>query len=262
MIDIGANLTHQSFRKDEDKVIERALNAGVNTMIVTGSGVEETQQAVEISERYSDSLYFTSGVHPHLAKDCTEKTIPTLKQLAQHKKCVAIGETGLDYNRNFSPVEEQRRCFEAQLSLAAELNMPVFLHERDAHDDFVEILTPYLEHLPAAVIHCFTGNENELKKYIDMDLHVGITGWICDERRGFHLRDIIHLIPSNRLMIETDAPYLLPRDLKPKPKDRRNEPSFLPHIVNTIAQALGKTSNAIIDETSATARTFFQLKSL
>jgi TatD DNase family protein len=175
---------------------------------------------------------------------------------------VAVGECGLDFNRNLSPRQDQIRCFEAQLALAAELRRPAFLHERDAHDTFVAVLREHRRALSAAVIHCFTGTRAELDAYLALDLHVGITGWICDDRRGVHLREVVPAIPGERLMIETDAPYLLPRDMPSLPKDRRNEPAFLPYVLAAVARARGESPAATEATTTATARAFFGLPDL
>ncbi|WP_194945119.1 TatD family hydrolase, partial [Shewanella sp. TC10] len=141
-----------------------------------------------------------------------------------------------DYNRDFSPRDKQRQAFEAQLALATELQMPVLMHCRDAHDDFIAILKQYRHRLPSAVLHCFTGTEAELLACIDLDLYIGITGWVCDERRGAELASIVHHIPDNRIVVETDSPYLLPRSMRPKPKSSKNLPQYLPYIVESIAK--------------------------
>jgi TatD DNase family protein len=163
----------------------------------------------------------------------------------------------LDFNRDFSPRSHQEQWFEAQLELAFALELPLFLHERDAHERFLEILRPYRDRVPAAVVHCFTGTQDELQAYLDLDLHIGITGWICDERRGLHLQELVRSIPLNRLMLETDAPYLTPRTLRPKPKSGRNEPAFLPYVLETVAQAMAKPPEVVADATTQTARQFF-----
>jgi TatD DNase family protein len=259
LIDIGANLTSKQFRSDRDAVIDRALAAGVAQMVVTGTRVEASQEASRLAASRPGILYSTAGVHPHNARDCDGDTIAELRRLAAADHVVAIGECGLDYDRNFSPPAVQRDWFAAQLALAVELQMPVFLHERAAHADFVDIVRDHRRELPRAVIHCFTGQQSELEAYLDLDLHIGITGWICDERRGTHLREIAGLIPANRLMVETDAPFLLPRDLSPKPKSRRNEPAHLPHIVRRVADAVGRSEPSVAADTTATARAFFGL---
>ncbi|HEX2237112.1 MAG TPA: TatD family hydrolase [Gammaproteobacteria bacterium] len=259
LIDICFNFTHAAFRADEAAVLERALKAGVTTMVVTGSSVEDSRNATELAARYPAHLFATAGVHPHHANTWTRDALIRLRELAAHPKVKAIGETGLDYNRNYSSPLEQRRAFEQQIELACELKLPLFLHLRDAHDEFMEILSCYRKDIRRAVVHCFTGNGKQLDACLAMDLHIGITGWICDERRGFHLRQLLERIPSDRLMIETDAPYLLPRDLEPKPKTRRNEPAFLPHVLAAVAAALAHPAGKVATATTATARRFYHL---
>ena len=259
LIDIGANLTHDSFDHDRDALIARARAAGVISMIVTGSSADASADAARLAREYPDYLYATAGVHPHHAKDYRDNDKSVLTDLLQHSEVVAVGECGLDYFRNFSPPDVQRDVFREQLEIAVNNDMPVFLHQRDAHEDFVSALKDYLDDIPRAVAHCFTGNESELCEYLELGLYVGITGWICDERRGGHLRDLVKLIPSDRLLIETDAPYLLPRDLRPKPSNRRNEPANLLHIASAIADAAGTDVAELAAQTTENARRFFDL---
>jgi TatD DNase family protein len=182
-----------------------------------------------------------------------------LRQLLQHPRVKAVGECGLDFNRDFSPRPQQEKALEAQLALAVQLQMPVFLHERDASARLLAILKDYRDHLPAAVVHCFTGERQALFAYLDMDLHIGITGWICDERRGTHLHPLMSSIPGTRLMLESDAPYLLPRSLRPKPKSGRNEPAFLPEVLREVALHRGESLEQTAAQTTACARAFFDL---
>ena len=259
LVDIGANLTHSSFRHDLDAVIARARAAGVAWMVVTGASREGSAQALHLARAYPERLRATAGIHPHEASSYGPDVARELATLAAQPEVVALGEMGLDYNRNYSPQPCQAEVFEAQLEAAAAHGKPLFLHQRDAHADFLAILKPWRHRFPAAVAHCFTGTREEMCDYLDLDLHIGITGWICDERRGLHLRDFLHEMPPGRLMIETDAPYLLPRDLEPTPKDRRNEPAFLPHILAAVAAALRRPPRQVADETTATARAFFGL---
>lgn len=259
LIDIGVNLTHRQFARDLQPVIDRATAAGVRRMILTGTSIRESRAAAKLAECYPGTLFSTAGVHPHDARHWDTKSNAQLKDLVALNQVVAIGECGLDYNRDFSPRPQQRRVFEQQLKLAAELKLPVFLHERDAHEDFINILEPFLNSLAGAVVHCFTGSEDELDRYIIADLHIGITGWICDERRGKQLLHMLPRIPLQRLMVETDAPFLLPRDLPGKPSNRRNEPAFLPWIVQRIAKAYKKEPREIAELTTHTAEVFFQL---
>jgi TatD DNase family protein len=259
LVDIGVNLTHDAFAADRSQVIERAIAVGVRTMILTGTTVGESQKALMLANQYPETLYATAGVHPHDVKHCDAETVQSLRELAAQPGVVAIGECGLDFNRDYSPRPEQEYWFEAQLQLACELKLPVFLHQRDAHSRFMEILKPYRNQITAGVVHCFTGNEAELRAYLDCDLHIGITGWICDERRGLHLQELVRSIPLDRLMLETDAPYLTPRTLRPKPKGGRNEPAFLPYVLQTVATEIGQPAEKVADATTETAYQFFHL---
>jgi len=259
LIDIGVNLDHRSFDHDRDEVIKRAIGAGVRVMVLTGTNLKSSQTVLQLAKRYPKVFYSTAGVHPHNARQGDAETIKTLKELAHNSEVVAIGECGLDYNRDFSPRPVQDKWFEAQVELACELQMPLFLHERDAHFRLIEILEKYKGSLPPAVVHCFTGTGEELDSYLAMGLYIGITGWICDERRGLHLRELVKRIPLDKLMLETDAPFLTPRDLVPKPKDGRNEPAFLPHVLETVARSMRKLAEEVAQATTHTARNFFQL---
>jgi len=261
-VDIGINLTHDSYDSDRDAVMARAAAAGVVQMVVTGASAEGSRQAVALAHAHPGTLYATTGVHPHHATELTHELAHELEGLAHKPEVVAVGECGLDYFRDFSPRDVQREAFARQLEIAARAGKPVFLHQRDAHEDFVAILREHAKALTAcAVAHCFTGQANELEDYLHMGLHIGITGWICDERRGAHLLPLMRVIPADKLMIETDGPYLLPRDLQPKPTSRRNEPAFLPHIAATIARARGESVEQLAASTTATARHFFKLAS-
>lgn len=259
LVDIGINLTHDSYDRDREEVVRRALAAGVTRMIVTGASLESARGAIALSRALPGVLRATAGIHPHHAADLDAEALAELSVLAAEPQVAAVGECGLDYHRNLSAPEAQRRAFHAQLELAATVGKPLFLHQRDAHADFVAILREHLPRLHCAVAHCFTGNRDELLECLDLGLYVGITGWICDERRGAHLRDLVRLVPAGRLMIETDGPYLLPRDLVPKPVSRRNEPAYLPHIAAVIAQARGESPAELARHTSATAEEFFDL---
>jgi TatD DNase family protein len=259
LVDIGVNLTNRAFRKDRDVVIANARAAGVVGVIVTGTSESESEAAAAMARSRPGLLYATAGVHPHDARHWRTETRERLKSLANATEVVAVGETGLDFNRDFSPRPAQERVFAAQLELAAEVRAPVFMHERDAHERLIGILKEYRDRLEAVVIHCFTGSRSELFAYLDLGLHVGITGWICDERRGSHLRELVRSIPLDRLMIETDAPYLLPRDLKPRPKSRRNEPAFLPHVAQAIAACRDIPVAVLADVTTGTAKKFFRI---
>ena len=259
LVDIGVNLTDKSFHKDREQVVERALAAGVGQMVLTGTSVRASRAAAELAATRPDVMYATCGVHPHDASSFGLATPGELRELAALPQVVAIGECGLDYNRDFSPRPAQRAACVAQVQLACELGMPLFLHERDAAEDMLAILGEHRSAISAAVVHCFTGDGDTLMRYLELDLHIGITGWICDERRGLHLRDLVAHIPRDRLMLETDAPYLLPRTIRPRPKSRRNEPAFLTHVLATIADCTGRSPEQVAGDTTATARRFFSL---
>ena len=259
-IDIGVNLTGSSFRDDIDDVVRRAVDAGVMQMIVTGTDIDHSRAALELSRRFPGTLLATAGLHPHHAGDLDDSTIPQLRELVAETTVVAVGECGLDYNRNYSTPAQQRLAFEAQLRLACELGLPVFLHQRDAHDDFLSMVDEYRSGLAGAVAHCFTGTADEAMQYVARDMYIGVTGWICDERRGQDLQQAVKAIPLNRIMLETDAPYLLPRDLEQPPvRKRRNEPCYLPHICEVAARHMGidapQLARAALDNT----RRFFAI---
>jgi len=259
LIDIGCNLTHDSFDADRDEVIARAREAGVGRMVVTGASAEGCEQALELARAHPGVLFATAGVHPHHASDYDAATDNLLRKLAAAPEVLAAGETGLDYFRNFSPRGDQLRAFEAQLQMGHDLGLPMFLHLRDAHGDFHTILAEWRDRLVDVVVHCFTGSREELFAYLDLDCHIGITGWICDERRGSHMQDYLGEIPQNRLMIETDAPYLKPRSLRPKVRTHRNEPAWLPWILGTLAACRGERPPALAAATTANAERFFRM---
>jgi TatD DNase family protein len=263
LIDIGVNLTNKRFDKDRGDVILRAKNQGVDKLLITGTSVVESQQALELCQHYQqkfpNTLFSTAGVHPHDADGVSNDYLAQLAQLAKQPQVKAIGECGLDFNRNLSAPAQQLKIFKEQISLAAELTMPLFLHQRDAFSPWFEELKPFTDQIPAMVAHCFTGNKVELEQCIAADMYIGITGWLCDERRGKDLQDIIKLIPSNRLLIETDAPYLTPRTIRPRPKSSRNEPSYLPYIVQQIAAITAIDGDEIACQTSINARKVFNL---
>ena len=264
LIDIGLNLSHDSFDRDRDAVWQRARDAGVAHAILTGASRAHNPKVLELARSRPGEWFATAGVHPHHAAEYTEECDAELRALHAQPEVVAVGECGLDYFRDFSPRPAQRRAFERQLQIAADLAAagdpkPLFLHQRDAHADCLAIMRDFEGRIGAAVVHCFTGSREELFDYLDRDWHIGITGWLCDERRGAHLRELVRSIPAQRLMVETDAPYLLPRTLVPPPRDRRNEPAFLPHIVAELARDRGEAVEATAAATTATARAFFRL---
>ncbi|KAK9842675.1 hypothetical protein WJX74_000525 [Apatococcus lobatus] len=264
LVDIGLNLSDSSFDKDRTAVISRAKDAGVIAFIITGSCLNTSKKAAALADSISEvAAYFTAGVHPHNAKDCNESTMIELEQIAAHPRCVAVGECGLDFNRNFSPPQVQERWFDAQIALATKLRKPLFLHCRDASDKFSAIIRQHTLSAPA-IAHCFTGNKAELESLLALDCYIGITGWVCDDRPhrgGAELAALLPQIPPDRLMIETDAPYLTPRTIKPnRIRPSRNEPALLPHVLNQVAQALGKSLEEVATQTTHTANRVFSLR--
>jgi TatD DNase family protein len=262
LIDIGINLGHDSYDSDRDAVIARAEAAGIVQMMVTGASIDGSQKALELARSHPGRLFATAGVHPHHATELTVDSLSVLEELARQPEVVAAGECGLDYFRDFSPRPVQQAAFHRQLELAARLRKPVFLHQRDAHDDFLAILKEHRSTLVGGVAHCFTGAAHELTAYLELGFAIGITGWICDERRGAHLLPLMKEIPAERLLLETDGPYLLPRDLRPKPASRRNEPAYLPHIAAVVARARGESVATLARSSTAAARNLFGLPSI
>ena len=258
MIDIGANLTHRSFDADRDDVLARACAAGVSGIIITGTSVDESRAALRLAATHT-GLWSTAGVHPHEAKSVADGWIDDITELAARPEVVAIGEAGLDFNRNYSPPADQRRVFAAQIQLARRLDMPLFVHDRDSEGETARLLAEHGAPPERVVIHCFTGSATDLDTWLDAGYYIGITGWICDPRRGDELRTLAPRIPGDRLLIETDAPYLMPRTLRPKPRSRRNEPAFLVEVAETLAALRGTTAAALAETTATNARRAFRL---
>jgi TatD DNase family protein len=258
VIDIGANLAHESFNPDRAAVLERAWAAGLTHILITGSSRASNRAALELTRLAPQRLWATAGVHPHHASDWDEEDARLIRELAGQPQLVSLGECGLDYFRDLSPRPDQLRAFEAQLALAAELGKPLFLHQRDAHADFLALLKAWRARLGPVVVHCFTDTRAALHDYLALDCHIGITGWVCDTRRGQALRDCVADIPDDRLLVETDAPYLMPHNA-PKTAHRRNEPALLGCILATLAQLRGQPTEQLAAVTAANARRVFGL---
>ena len=257
LVDIGTNLTDRNFAKDRRQVVERAVAAGVEQMVVTGVSVAKSRAALALAD--GSRLFATAGIHPHDAGSAECGWEDAIRELAKDRRVVAIGETGLDFNRNYSPPDLQRTVFRAQIALAVELDLPLFVHDRDSGGQTRALLRERAGELGRCVVHCFTGTAADLAGYLDDGWHIGITGWICDERRGLELQGLVADIPRQRLMLETDAPWLLPRTMFPRPKDRRNEPAFLPWVALKVAECRGESVEEVAAYTSANARRFFDL---
>ena len=259
LLDIGVNLTNKSLLRDLDGVMQRAADAGVSRMAVTGTSIEVSRQAIDLCRRFPGQLVSTCGIHPHHASEWDQNSRAELKKMASQDCVRAIGEAGLDFNRNYSPPQAQEAAFEQQLELAVELQLPLFCHQRDAHSRFIEMLRVFRPQIPRVVVHCFTEGREALDDYLELDCYIGITGWICDERRGLELQRAVGAIPHDRLLLETDAPYLLPRDLEPKPANRTNEPAYLPHILRAVARHRAQSEQELAAQTLENSKVFFDL---
>ena len=259
MIDVGANLLNGQFRGDLDTVLARARDAGIDHIVVTATSLDDARAAQELCATHPD-LSCTAGVHPHLAKDVDEDWRAQLLELARHPSVRAIGEAGLDFNRNFSPSDRQRSVFREQIEVAGELDMPLFVHDRDTDGAAYELLSEFRGTPEQVLIHCFTGSAPDLKRYLDAGYSIGITGWVCDTSRGEELRRLAPGIPLDRLLIETDAPFLFPHGATPPAgRRRRNEPCLLPFIAQRLAELYRVPVDELVRHTTANARRFFGL---
>ncbi|MCC2617204.1 TatD family hydrolase [Aestuariibacter halophilus] len=247
--DIGVNLTDP--RLDVEPTLSQAAEAGVTHMAITGTDEAASQAALSLCQNHPNQLVCTAGVHPHYAKDVSDDYLSVLRDLSSHDAVVAIGECGLDFNRNFSPPEVQLRVFEQQLQLACDVGLPVFLHERDAHAQQIALLQRYRDRLSGGVAHCFTGDRAQMDAYLQLDLYIGITGWVCDPRRGQALAEAVTHLPLERLLLETDAPYLKPRTLSGGGRD--NVPANLPHIGAFVAERMGVSVEQVLDHSRRNA---------
>lgn len=240
--DIGLNLFCRQF-PDSDRIIDEAAKEGV-CCILTGTDMKENLRIDEYSR--TNEVYGTAGIHPHNADSAKKEDFETIERLASdNDKIVAIGECGLDFDRMFSTKENQIRCFEKQIVIAEKLNMPLFLHERSASADFIRRFKNHPEVCGRSVVHCFTGDKETLLKYLDMGFYIGITGWICDDRRGKELREAVRSIPLDRVMIETDAPYLVPKNVPGL--DRTNVPQNVKYVAKELAKHMRVDEEKLID---------------
>ncbi|KAJ3149199.1 hypothetical protein HDU89_003915 [Geranomyces variabilis] len=269
LVDIGANLASKALKSHLAEVLKRSAAANTTTVIITGTSLKTSREALQIVKGHAGSvaLFSTAGVHPHDATHLLSdpKTAATwvsdLETLISANKgaVVAVGEAGLDYDRKFSTHADQIRVFEAQLGIAERTGLPLFLHNRDAHDDFLAAL----QRFPRArrgVVHCYTDTDPaHLDAYLALGFHIGITGWVADERRGIELAEkIVPRIPLDRLLIETDAPYLMPRNIEGR-KMKVNEPALLGWVCKKVAECLGVDEEVVAARTSENARKLFGL---
>lgn len=257
LFDIGANLTHESFSSDLNTIINESISNNIEKISVTGCNVEDSLKALSIAKMYPNNLISTCGIHPHYADSFNDSSEIKIKEIALNSLVKAIGETGLDFNRNYSKKENQINSFLKHIKIANELNLPMFLHQRDSHKEFMTCLKDIYPETNC-VVHCFTGSEEELDDYLSLDFYIGITGWICDEKRGSHLKEFISKIPLDKLLIETDSPYLLPKNIKIK--GRRNKPLFLKEVFSKISSIRNEPVNDLSKAIYQNSLKFFNLE--
>lgn len=258
--DIGVNLADKRFTRDLNLLKDQCVAHDVSHLIGIGCDLRSSCQIIKLASELSLSpvnILCTAGFHPHNASQASPSARDELSVLAESNQVVAVGECGLDFNRNFSTPEDQLSAFEWQLQLACDVNKPVYLHERDAFSTQIKLLEKYIHRIKGGVIHCFTGTTEQLKIYLDLGLYVGITGWICDPQRGKDLQDAILHLPLERILLETDSPYLTPKILKPRPKN--NHPGTLPTIGEYVARLKGVSIDELQQHAFQNAMSLFKL---
>jgi TatD DNase family protein len=233
LFDSHCHLDDKQYYRDFKRVLRRAEKAGVKCMLTVGVNQKSSSQAVALAESHP-GIYASVGVHPHDAGDCNSATLQFLIKLAENDSVKAWGEIGLDFNRMYSPREDQEGWLIQQLRAADAVDLPTIFHERDSQGRFLEILKAQTRKTRNGVVHCFSGNASELEQYLNLGLCIGITGIVTMKKRGETLRGMIPNIPLERLVIETDAPYLTPAPQKNK--TRRNEPAFVESVLLKIAE--------------------------
>lgn len=258
MIDIGVNFINKRMASKQTALINQAKTVGVTGIIATGTTLSNSIKTADLVKKHKGYLYMTAGVHPHYASEWSNKHRETIIELAKNDYVVAIGECGLDFDRMHSPKEVQIDVFRKQLDIARELDLPVFLHERAAVEDFLKVFEDYTDLIERSIVHCFTGNKETLQKYLDLGFMIGITGWVADNRRGEPLREALQICPLDRICIETDAPFLTPHNLPHRPS--HNEPKYLPYVAKKLAEVKGVDVEEVIERTKENTIRFFNLK--
>ena len=256
-IDIACNFTHESFKHNLDEVINNAEQEGVEKFVLLCASLADIDPIKVIQNNAPEKYFISAGIHPHHATEILEINHDALLNKLKSISPNAIGETGLDYFRNISPPNIQKKSFGMHIEIAKELSLPLYLHQRDAHGDFIRIIKENISNFPKFVVHCFTGTQVELDEYLELGAYIGLTGWICDAKRNNDLRKSIKNIPIEKMMIETDSPYLIPKNLMVKPKKNVNEPKYLPHIANEICELTGYDLEELKSATSNNAIKFF-----
>ena len=258
LFDIACNFSSNRYDNDLDEVIKNAKNNNVTKFLVVSASINDVGKVYSIYQKYRSDCFFTVGTHPHHANEINSESMKKMRILVKDLKPCSVGETGLDFFRNLSTLEEQIFAFEEQIKISIENDKPLFLHQRNSHDDFIKILRKYSQDINKSVVHCFTGTHLQLEDYLELGCYIGVTGWICDEKRNIELRKTIKDIPLSKLMIETDCPYLVPKNLPNKPKNNRNEPINLNHIVTEIAKLMEIDEGILRENTYKNSIDFFK----
>ncbi|XP_050439970.1 3'-5' ssDNA/RNA exonuclease TatD [Adelges cooleyi] len=279
LIDAGANMVNKKFTRDLEPVLQRAKDSGVQKIIVPCTSLRTSKEALRLARIYPGALYSTAGIHPHEAKSWEDGYYDELKDIAKNTECVAIGICGLDYNKDFSTPDTQRKVFELQVSLAVELKKPIMLHQKGAHEDFFLILKKYSAGLPIAIMHSFTGSSEEATDYINFGMYIGITGGLCKDSSGNGIKKLLNdgTLTLDRILVQTDSPFMYPNaraatlseTVKSSLTQRslgflqryctfhRNEPCSLPVLVELIAGFIGKKPDEVALATAFNALKLF-----
>ncbi len=261
LIDTHAHLDFAKFDADRDDVIDRAKRAGVVAIVNVGADLASSRRAVELAAQH-DMIYAAVGMHPHDAKKLDGTTLAELRDLAQQPNVVAVGEIGLDYFRNLSPRDAQRRAFQAQLAWAAKLSKPVIIHDRDAHDQVIDILADWANTLGQSslagrlgVLHTFSGDQAMAERAIDLGFYISISGPVT-YTNSRQLPDIVQALPLDRILVETDCPFLAPHPYRGK----RNEPAYVRLVAERIADLKGISLDDLAATTTTNAKHLFQFE--
>ena len=252
LVDSHAHLQWASFDKDREDVIKRAREAGVERIVNIGFDIWGSRRAVELAEKH-EGLYATVGIHPHNASQLNQEVLDELRKLSQRRKVVAIGEIGLDYYRNLSPRETQKKAFEAQLILAEELRLPVVIHDREAHNEIWAMLSKFKGKVHG-IMHCFSGSKEMAEQYIESNFYVSLAGPVTFPN-SLGLHEVAKCVDLKRLLLETDSPWLAPQDVR----GRRNEPAFLTFIAKKIAELKEIPPGEVVEATTENAKKVFQM---
>ena len=253
--DIGLNLFSKQFRNPEE--IIRNAEANQVVCVLTGTSTKANKQVADFVFKH-ESVYGTAGIHPHNADTAMKDDFELIENIiTSNPRIVAVGECGLDYDRMYSTRDNQIRCLEKHINLAEKLDKPLILHERSASDDFKKRFKNHKELCKKSVVHCFTGNRYVLDDYLNMGFSIGITGWVCDDKRGKELREAVKLIPLDRILIETDAPYLTPKNVDGLSKV--NVPENIIYVARELAKHMGVSEDELIAHAKENTERLFSL---